>query len=303
MERESEPILVYGAGGTRGGPVARRLLAEGQPVRVLARAPAGAEGWRRRGAEFVTGDLADRASLDRAHAGVGAVFFHLPVMYDVALAAAYVRNAAAAARAAGVRALVFEGNTQIPDEPTEVAAFEIERAAAARLFADGPPTVVLRPTMYMDNFAAAWMAPGIVQNGIVAYPLPAAAEAAWIAADDAAALAIAALRRPELAGRVVEIGGPEALTGDAIAARFAAALGRPVRYEAIALDDFERGLNASFGAPTGTDITAQFRWYEDRGTTRRVTVDMAPVLADLPVHLTPLAEWIAGHDWTALAAA
>lgn len=302
MEPPQMPVLVYGAMGTRGGPVARRLLAEGRPVRVVTRNPARAEAWRRDGAEVVAGDLADRGSLERASAGVDAVFFHLPVIYDVELALGYARNAVAAAAAAGARHLVFEGNTQVPDEPTTVPAFEIERAAEAYLLGSGVPTVVLRPTIYMDNLAGPWTAPGIVDGGVLAYPLPADAEAAWLSADDAAALAIAALKRPDLAGRGFDIGGPETLGGETVAARFAEALDRPVRYEPIPLDDFERGLNAALGAPTGTEITKQYRWYEDQGTTRRVTADMAPVLAELPVRLTPLTEWIRARDWTALAA-
>jgi nucleoside-diphosphate-sugar epimerase len=92
MERETKPILVYGAAGTRGGPVARQLLAAGHPVRVLSRNPAQAAAWRQRGAEAVVGDLADRPSLDAANVGTDAVFFHLPVIYDVDRAMAYVRS-------------------------------------------------------------------------------------------------------------------------------------------------------------------------------------------------------------------
>lgn len=288
MEPPQMPMLVYGAMGTRGGPVASRLLAEGRPVRVITRNPARAEAWHRDGAEVVAGDLADRGSLERASAGVDAVFFHLPVIYDVELALGYARNAVEAAGAAGARHLVFEGNMQVPAE--------------TYLLGSGLPTVVLRPTIYMDNLAGPWTAPGIVDGGVLAYQLPADAEAAWLSAEDAAALAIAALKRPDLAGRGFDIGGPETLGGETVAARFAEALDRPVRYEPIPLGDFERGLNAALGAPTGTEITKQYRWYEDQGTTRRVTADMAPVLAELPVRLTPLTEWIRARDWTALAA-
>jgi uncharacterized protein YbjT (DUF2867 family) len=60
--------LVVGSSGMLGGMVARRLLAGGKPVRVLVRQPSSLAG-----AESVTGDLKDPASLEAACRGVNAV--------------------------------------------------------------------------------------------------------------------------------------------------------------------------------------------------------------------------------------
>lgn len=66
-------ILVVGATGNLGGSIARALLAEGKKVRVLVRPGSSYAGLVRDGAEPVTGDLKDPASLQAACAGVDAV--------------------------------------------------------------------------------------------------------------------------------------------------------------------------------------------------------------------------------------
>jgi uncharacterized protein YbjT (DUF2867 family) len=79
--RSESPILVTGATGKQGGATARRLLADGRPVRALVRdpaAPAAAE-LAAAGAELVCGDFDDLASLPPALDGVGAVFGIPPV--------------------------------------------------------------------------------------------------------------------------------------------------------------------------------------------------------------------------------
>src|SRR5689334_17922493 len=114
MDMGMGTILIVGAGGRLGGVVARRLLAEGTPVRALSRTPAKLADLRALGADVVAGDLRDPGSLARACAGV-----------DVVLAAAhaFVGNAGGnvptavddagnrhlmdAAQAAGVRHFVL----------------------------------------------------------------------------------------------------------------------------------------------------------------------------------------------------
>jgi len=63
-------ILVVGATGSLGGSIARRLLQEGKPVRLLVRPQSDAKPLINLGGEFVAGDLKDRASLDPAVHGI-----------------------------------------------------------------------------------------------------------------------------------------------------------------------------------------------------------------------------------------
>ena len=76
MSANDEKILITGATGVQGGALARALLGRGRAVRALTRRPdaAAARAVADAGAEVVAGDLLDRPSLDRALAGVDAVF-------------------------------------------------------------------------------------------------------------------------------------------------------------------------------------------------------------------------------------
>jgi len=68
-------VLVAGATGRLGGPLADRLLDRGHRVRALTRDPgsAAADRLRRSGAHIVAGDLDDPSGLRRAAAGADAV--------------------------------------------------------------------------------------------------------------------------------------------------------------------------------------------------------------------------------------
>src|SRR5437667_9431164 len=66
--------LVTGAAGFLGSHVTRQLVARGDDVRVLLRASSTNRAIADLPLEYVTGDLRDRASLDRAMKGVKRVF-------------------------------------------------------------------------------------------------------------------------------------------------------------------------------------------------------------------------------------
>ena len=66
-------ILVVGATGALGRPVVQLLRAQGVAVRALNRHPDQAADLAALGAEVMAGDLADRASLERACAGADRV--------------------------------------------------------------------------------------------------------------------------------------------------------------------------------------------------------------------------------------
>jgi len=106
--------LVTGATGFTGGHLARTLAARGRRVRVLVRDRSRASDLEAAGMELVEGDLRERASLDRAVAGVERVY-HIAAMYRQAglPAEAYravnalaVRDLIEASARAGVRRVV-----------------------------------------------------------------------------------------------------------------------------------------------------------------------------------------------------
>ncbi|HEX2822286.1 MAG TPA: NAD-dependent epimerase/dehydratase family protein [Streptosporangiaceae bacterium] len=68
------PTLVIGGSGFIGGAILAALVAQGRPVRALARSAASADDLRRRGADPVTGDVLDTGSLIRAMEGCAVVY-------------------------------------------------------------------------------------------------------------------------------------------------------------------------------------------------------------------------------------
>lgn len=284
----ASPVLVYGASGIRGLPIVRQLLAKGATVRALAASEQDAQALQALGAETVLGTLDDPASLQRTSRGMDAVFLQLPINSGVQ----HGKNAIDAARQVGVRHLVFTTNAPVPGTTTDVPAIELMREVQAYLRSSGLPAVVLRPMFYMENFAGPWTAPGIAGDGTVAYPVPRDVRLPWISVEDAARLAVLALDRPDLAGSTFDIGGPDHLDADGIEAHFSRGLGRPVRYQATPLDDFEAQLNAALGAPAGTEVTKIYRWLAAHPDAGRA-VDMSAVGAQLPVPLMPLHTWVA----------
>ena len=106
MTNTTPAILAVGAAGPFAGLVVPELARRGARVRGLGRDARQGEAVRRNGAaEIAVGDLTDGRSIDRALAGVDAVFYIAP---------AFIPNEAAigtslvdAAKRAGVRRIVF----------------------------------------------------------------------------------------------------------------------------------------------------------------------------------------------------
>ncbi len=74
--------LVTGGTGFVGGAIARRLLAAGQPVRVLARSAAKATELQATGAQIAVGDVMDPVSMAKAMDGVSTLY-HAAAQYEV----------------------------------------------------------------------------------------------------------------------------------------------------------------------------------------------------------------------------
>lgn len=291
----SETVLVYGATGAQGSAVVRELLKQEIPVRVIARDPAKARSLWGNQVEIAQGSFEDPQSLLAASRSIKRVFLHLPLEYRFEVATQQGFRAIDAARVEGVEFLVFNASTLVPVEETDVAAFEIKRQVEHYLQRSQIPFVILRPPVYMDNLSAPWLKPAIVQEHVVSYPMPAEMKSSWICLKDAAALSVAALERPELAGSTFAIGGPEALTGTDIAQCFERVLGQPFRYQEIPIDAFEQGLKQSFGELAGSEIGKIYRY---RTAHLEVgTVDMASVLTKLPLPLTSFEDWIRQTSW------
>lgn len=289
-------FLVTGATGAQGGAVARLLATRGADVRGLSRhAPAGPAAGP--AVRPVLGDLASAADLHRAFEGVTHAAVVLPLEYDTATVLRYAHHLAEAARAAGVRRLVHNTNTPLPERITRHPGFETRRAAEEVLRASGVPTVVLRPPVYLDNLFSPWNGPALVEDGILAYPLPADQPVAWLSHRDLAAATVAALEAPDGPGRVLAIGGAEVLTGPGLAAEFARVLGREVVYRPLDVGQFEAGLAHLMGPAAAAGVAGIYHYVGTGAAPALLAPDPARTEAALGVRLTPVREWIAAQPW------
>jgi uncharacterized protein YbjT (DUF2867 family) len=131
----------------------RALEAAGRPVRCLARQPEYLRARVGPGTEVVQGDLSDAASLDRALAGVETAFY---LVHSMAAGSSYARedreaaqNFARAARAAGVRRIIYLGGLGHGDRLSSHLA---SRQEVGRILREsGVPTIEFRASVVLGS--------------------------------------------------------------------------------------------------------------------------------------------------------
>jgi uncharacterized protein YbjT (DUF2867 family) len=283
-------ILTYGSTGSQGSPVAHHLLAAGHDVRVVVRDTDKAADLAQAGAEVFGGDLTSPASLTGPSNGVDAVFLMIPfgAQGDPLQLAT---NAINAAKDGGAKLLVFLASGHTPSEPTGIPMFDFRTVIENHVANSAMPSIILRPGVYMENFLGPWCHPSVQHANAVAYPHRKGMSASWITSQDVGALVTAAITKPELAGKRYTIGGPDALSGSQIAEAFTNALQRPITYNPIDPADFGNTMSQFMGPEIGMSLGAAYAWQNEQPDDA-MAVDMTGVLADLPVELTRLEDWV-----------
>ncbi|WP_410536354.1 SDR family oxidoreductase [Streptomyces sp. KL2] len=277
--------------------MARLLADRGHAVRGLARRPGAGAAPTSAAVDYVSCDLGAADEVRRAFEGVTHASVVMPLVYDSETVLRYARNIADAAREAGVERLVYNVNTPLPKETTAYAAFETRRAAESVLRESGVPTVVLRPPVYLDNLFSPWNGPALVNDGVLAYPLPAGQPVAWMSHGDLAAATAAAMEGEDLAGQVIGVGGAEVVTGPELAEAFSSALGREVSYQQLDVDHFEAGLAQLLGAESAAGVAGIYRYAADGGDPDLLAPDPTGVEHTLGIRLIPIVEWVKAQPW------
>ncbi|MFJ3904719.1 SDR family oxidoreductase [Streptomyces sp. NPDC090025] len=289
-------VAVVGATGFQGGAMARLLAARGHRVRTLTRRPAG-DRPPLPGTDFVPGSLADEAAVWQLLEDATHLVVTMPLVYDAERVRGYATALADAALGMGVERVVFNTNTRVPQASTTVPAFETRRIAE-QVFRDRRlPLVVLRPPVYLDNLFSPWNGPGLVNEGVLGYPLPAAAPVAWISHRDLAEAVHGALTRPGLEDRAFDIGGAVSLTGPDLAAAFGRGLGRAVRYVPLRPELFERGLARLLGPETAAGVAGIYHYLATGGDPLLMAGDDGESADALGVSPAPVEEWVTRQPW------
>ena len=218
-------LLITGATGTTGREVVRLLTDRGIALRAMSRTPTG---------DQVHGDHTDPASLDRAVAGVDAVFLLGPGTPDVA---AYDLAVLDAAKRAGVPKVVKLSS--VPVGP--VADWHRPGEEAAREF---DKWTLLRPSVFASN-SLQW-APAIAAGDPIPNPVG-TVKLGVVDPRDLAEVAVEALLHDHR-GRTYTLTGPELLSVPDQAAVLSDVLGRRLATVDVPLDtlpaEYAEGLRA-----------------------------------------------------------
>ncbi|MEH2096564.1 NmrA/HSCARG family protein, partial [Nostoc sp.] len=222
-------ILVTGATGNQGGAVARHLLKRSNfKVRAFVRDPnkPAAQALQQAGAELVTGDFSDRASVDRALEGAYGVFSLQTFLKEGGLSAEIRdgKSVADAASSAGVEHFVYssvgsaERNTGIPHFDSKFQVEEYVRSL-------GLPYTIMRPVFFFYNYAS--MRP-MMEQGTLSQPLSPETKLQQLSEEDYGAMVSEVFDRPaEFLNREIEVASVE-MTMPEIAAAFSLVLGKTV---------------------------------------------------------------------------
>ena len=195
-------ILVLGGTGMLGGPVARRLQADGFEVRLLVRDPAKARTMFADSFKVLAGDVADDPRLEQALTGCDGVHISVGGPMDQRSA----ENVAALAPRLGLSHITYlSGATAVEQNrwfPMTAQKLEAEKAIQAC----GVPYTIFCPTWPMEQL------PRFARGGqplvIGDQPEP----YHWFAADDLGRMVSAAYRLDEAANKKLWVFGPESMT-------------------------------------------------------------------------------------------
>lgn len=251
-------VLVVGANGQLGSACCRALVEQGHPVRGSVRSLARGAGLD--GVELVVADLAKDPDLDALLTGVEVVMLTANEVVprpgdDLGRFDHGVRLLVQAAGRLGVQRIVLP-SLPVTDVDAKVPLAAGRRGLERWVLSAVPGSVILRfppfmecwlalvgsslplrgepratigrPSPFLRRFRAA-TGSSVERRGLMLVPGPTTHRQAFIAEADAAAACVAAASREDVAGRAIEVAGPEVLTWVEVAEIFSRVLGRRVR--------------------------------------------------------------------------
>jgi uncharacterized protein YbjT (DUF2867 family) len=210
--------LVVGATGLVGSEVCRLLREAGRSVRALVRPSSSPDKVARLeqiGASIATGDVKDRASLDRACRGAAVVvstasstMARQPGDSIATVDHQGQLDLVDAAEAAGVSRFVF---TSFPPVDLDFPLQTAKRAVEERLRESGMSYTILQPTFFIE----VWLGPALgfdLAGGNIRIFGAGERAISWISFQDVARFAVAAATAAEAKVGAIKLGGPDPLS-------------------------------------------------------------------------------------------
>lgn len=287
-------ILIVGVTGVLGRETARQLLAIGQKVRGLTRNPSKAEDLKALGAEIVQGDLINKASIERACQGVDAVLASAHQLMGTGNYASEAVDDAGhrvlidAAKAAGVKHFVYTSIQKVsPDHPVDF--YRSKAKVEEYLKASGLSYTILRPPALMEWHVHNLLGVSILTTGKATIYGAGNNPANYMAAKDAAHLAVIALTDPKIKGCTIEMGGPDNVTKNQIANMYMRLSGKQAKVSHVPVGVMKVmvPIMRSF-QPVISRLMTLSIWVD----TTNQTFDPASTLREFPMTLTHVEDFI-----------
>jgi uncharacterized protein YbjT (DUF2867 family) len=285
-------ILVAGATGELGRAICRQLTQKGGMVYGMVRsssAPEAVAELEAIGVRPVQADLDDPESLREACSGCDAVVSGMTAMGRPGDSIEKVDRdgqlaLVEAAAEEGVERFVYMSYSGAigKDDPLTLAKRAVERT----LKHSGMSWTVLRPSYFMET----WLSPALgfdVAGGRVRIFGAGSAPISWVARDDVAAFAAAAVDSEEARNATLEIGGPEAIAPLDVVTLFEELSGRRLEVELVSEADLLAAQKAA-RAPQERSMTALMLAYALGNA-----VPMEDIAERFGLELTSLRDWAA----------
>ena len=244
-----------------------------------------------------------RASLEKAFAGHDALAMHLPFEHNREKAARFGKNIAAAAKASGLKKIVFNTSCYVADHDLDITAHDGRRDIKHALADSGVNHVFIEPVVFMNNLVAPWCKPSIVNHSIFPYPASETLRISFISLADVGRLMVAALKTDIVDRTRVRVGGPKAMTGFEVAEILSRVSGRKIAFKSLSPLEFAENISelvtGSRNIPKGSVYNGMARFYSyyNDQETSPLEIDPATFLDKLPVELTSFENWATGYDW------
>jgi uncharacterized protein YbjT (DUF2867 family) len=264
-------ILVTGASGNIGAPLVKELQALGADFAILRSKPAAASDTETRIADF-----SDVAALTKAFVGIDTLFLLFPLVENkVELA----RNAAAAAKAAGVKHIVRSSGAGA-DSSSAFALPKLQGTIDDILTATGIPTTFLRPGGFMQNYVA--YQSQAIKDGTI-YMADGGKPQALIDARDIAAVAARVLTNPSAhAGKAYMLTGGEDFTGVQAAETISKVIGKSVQHVSVPTETAVATMNQWGMPPFIVNVMDSLNRIVSAGYASGVSPDVENILGRKP---------------------
>ena len=283
-------VLVAGATGFLGSEICRQLIGKNKKVKGLVRATSDANKvaqLKASGVETIEGDLKDGVSLENALQGVSAIISTVSSTLSRQEGDSIQTvddegqiNLIDAAVNAGINQFIYISFSELGECPLQTAKRKVEKHLAE----SGLKYTILQPTFFME----VWLSPVLgfdYANAKATIYGEGNNRVSWIAIKDVASFAVAALDNPAAANKIIELGGPEALSPIEAVNIFETAKGTKFVLQFVPEEALKAQRDAAQDPLSESFATLML------GLVNGSKIDMKNTLDDFPIQLTSVFDY------------